>query len=273
MKLSSFLTRFKKKAISPVIAAVLLIGLVVMGSAVLMFMVLPLLNPAAEFEITSAYLFYDNDRTITYQHGVAEVRFSLQQVGTAQVDITAVKLYYAETGVIAEGTEIELVDENGDGAWIISMQPSVTTTTSQEITTTGTNFVMRFRLPDISEDTPLDYKLEVYQANGQPESTSFGDDGMNLGADAPRVELSLDQYIRKVVPLSASATDTHGGVANVTYNIYNDAFVLLHSETVDSQPFSWNWNTRDSNYPNGNYTVEVIAKDYAGWDDTKNITT
>lgn len=268
MKFTNLPRKLKKKAISPVIAAVLLLGLVVFGSAVLMFMVMPLLNPAAEFDITSAYLFYDNDRTITYRHGVAEVRFSLQQLGTAQVEITSIQLYYAKTAVVEEGTEIGLVDI-GDGASIISMQPAVTPTESQEITTTGTNFVLRFKLPDISETTPLDYKITVNQARGESVSTSFGDDNMNLGKDAPNVDITLDEFVRLTVPLAASATDVHGGIANVTYSIYEDGNpTAIHEETVDTVPYAWNWNTRDGQYDNGDYRIEVSARDYAGWSDT-----
>ncbi|MFW9991040.1 MAG: archaellin/type IV pilin N-terminal domain-containing protein [Candidatus Odinarchaeota archaeon] len=272
MTVINTLRKFKRKAISPVIAAVLLIGLVVVGGALLAFMVLPLLNPAPEFEINTPYLVYDAEATKNYNEGIGKIEFRVIQTGPASVEISSIEVFYTEnTASDPEGTKIDLTTDG------VSLQPAVSSSTPQKATTTGTLFTVRFKLPAKSgeEGIQLRYRVKVTESKGGTESTDFNEQSMLMRSDKPTIDLSsLSAQIRGTnTPLIASVFDEYGGAASVTYTIENLATGMNYtSETVSSGTFMWQWNTRLLNgstplYPNGTYRVYAEVKDYAGWSD------
>ncbi|MHA2298169.1 MAG: Ig-like domain-containing protein [Candidatus Hodarchaeales archaeon] len=280
LKVVKYLRMIKKKAISPVIAAVLLIGLVVMGGAVLMVMILPLLNPAPEFEITNAYIVYDAQSTIDYRDGTAEITIQMQQKSTVAVEVNSIELRYTDDPLIRpDGWEIGIGDatqdldtNNTDGAWIFLMSPVVTPESPQTITQTGSTFSIMFRLPNYSgTKDKLYYKVVVSQTGGESESTEFTDEGMSMDSDAPT--LTFNQFnppnhrTRLTVPLIASVSDKYGGIKNVTYEIYKQGDATpLYKANVTAAPYNWDWNTRE--YQNGAYEIKAITWDHAGWSAT-----
>ncbi|MHA2296956.1 MAG: archaellin/type IV pilin N-terminal domain-containing protein [Candidatus Hodarchaeales archaeon] len=72
MNVLDLMKKTKKKAVSPVVAAILLIGLVVVAGAAIMFIVLPMLNPAPNIEnveatVTKVMNFDDVTNTTTFE--------------------------------------------------------------------------------------------------------------------------------------------------------------------------------------------------------------
>jgi hypothetical protein len=258
----------KKRAISPVIAVVLLIGLAVAAAAAIFIVVLPLLQPTVSLEITDAYVIYDHEYTKNvdegkgYGMGYVEVA----NVGTGEVEISDIKIYYA-TSFAAQW--IELVDavnlEN-----ITSTVPCVVGFSPQDV------LRIRFVNPEGSDNNTLVYKIVVTPSEGRNLDTTrseiVDESEMQLSPDRPDISYTRTLgTIRRDLTISPSSVRDNSDVKNVTYEIFDASSTLVRTKTIISET-SWPWQWITYNYSaegldNGSYSMKMTVYDFAGLSD------
>ena len=84
----------KKRAISPVIAVILLIGLAVAASAAIFLIVLPLITPQPEPAMSWALVEYDSvyTKALDIGEGYGLGTVAVSNMGTADYEITAIRI-------------------------------------------------------------------------------------------------------------------------------------------------------------------------------------
>jgi len=70
---------------------------------------------------------------------------------------------------------------------------------------------------------------------------------------------AIGQLINGTIEIAATSNDAHSGTANVSF--YVDGEFMSVDTTA---PYTYNWNTLNENYANGNYTLNITASDYMG---------
>ena len=70
MNIITLILNKRKRAVSPVIAVILLIGLAVAAAAAIFIVVIPLLQPTTSLEIIDGYVLYDGDHTESMDEGI-----------------------------------------------------------------------------------------------------------------------------------------------------------------------------------------------------------
>ncbi|MFX0085614.1 MAG: archaellin/type IV pilin N-terminal domain-containing protein [Candidatus Hodarchaeota archaeon] len=268
MKIINRLISNKKRAISPVIAVVLLIGLAVAAAAAIFIVVLPLLQPTVSLEITDAYVLYDHTYTKNvdegkgYGMGYVEVA----NVGTGEVEITDIKIYYA-TSFAGNWTLIENAVNLEN---ITSTNPWVVGFSQQDV------LRIRFVNPEGSDNNTLVYKIVVTPSEGRDLDTTRAENvdesEMQLSPDRPDISFTSElETIRRQLTISPSSVNDNSHVKNVTYEIFNISSALVRTKTITSQTsWPWQWNTYNystEGLDNGSYTMKMTVYDYAGLSD------
>lgn len=87
----------KKRAISPIIAVILLIGLTVAAGALVYIIVIPILQPKANIEFLDTYYYYNEGLTTPKKNPKAQadvyvVEFTVYNTGTAIIQIEAIAI-------------------------------------------------------------------------------------------------------------------------------------------------------------------------------------
>ncbi|MFW9903072.1 MAG: archaellin/type IV pilin N-terminal domain-containing protein [Candidatus Thorarchaeota archaeon] len=261
---------YKKRAISPVIAVILLIGLAVAAAAAIFLIVLPLFTPSSNLQMDDAYVVYDDEYTTAadLEKGYGKGTLILSNTGTADIDIVSVKVYYASS-VLGPWTEIT----EHDGLLISQTNPYTVETLA-----TLDELNIRFLIPDENDDKAVFYRITITTSDGDELDTAteanVAETDMQLVKDRPDINYAGTLgYLRREEPIRPSQVSDNSEIKNVTYDVYfegNDS--LAHSETI--QPpntlWQWTWNTRkntDDGLRNGSYYMIMTVNDYAGLSD------
>ncbi len=262
----------KKRAISPVIAVILLIGLAVAAVAAIFIVVLPLMQPTSDLKLSDAYVIYDDSFTKTLDKGVGYGKGSifLKNAGTGKIEIKEIAIYYGNTSA---------------GPWT-----QITDVVSLQGITTDNPFVLdplafdeeltvRFQIPTENFDDSLTYRMTVTSKDGTTLDTSRETDvdieEMELDKDRPSISppssIGTNGKIRRTFQLSPNSVSDNSEIKNVTYEIYTDDSDPIGSQerikTITSPFWGWQWNTLNSTLEgldNGSYYVRMTVYDYAG---------
>ncbi|MFX0049953.1 MAG: archaellin/type IV pilin N-terminal domain-containing protein [Candidatus Hermodarchaeota archaeon] len=267
----------KKRAISPVIAVILLIGLAVAAAAAIFLIVLPLIQPSTKLEIIDAYVLYDDDYTKNADkgegYGIGTI--VLANAGTGEVEITNISLYYS--------TDIADPD---------SWEPVTGATSTQSIApdnpyiidpiTTDEDLTIGFPLPTENDDQTIFYKIVVETDGGDEIDTSeetetVSEDNMQLSKDRPDISFSdpqgLYDYLRRTESISPTTASDNSEIKNIIYEVSTDpGFSIINRSKAITDPgvanrHPWNWNTFNDGtegLDNGTYYLRMTVYDYAG---------
>jgi flagellin-like protein len=158
----------KKRAISPVIAVILLIGLAVAAAAAIFLIVLPLFEPSSNLQMDDAYVVYDDEYTTAADlgEGYGKGTLVLSNTGTADIDIVSLKVYYAST-VLGPWTEIT----DHEGLLITQTNPY-----SVETLATLDELDIRFLIPEENDNNSIFYRIAIRTSDGDELDTATEDD-------------------------------------------------------------------------------------------------
>ena len=173
----------RKRAISPVIAVILLIGLAVAASAAIFIVILPLLEPTSNIQVNEAYVIYDTEYTTQQdtEQGYGKGLITVANTGTGEVELTSIKIYWA-TSFTAEWTEItDATSIQGitvNDPWIVGFSAI-------------DDLSIRFPIPTANINNSLVYKIILTPREGRNLDTSRTDSvqetDMDLDADRPQL--------------------------------------------------------------------------------------
>ena len=257
----------KKRAISPVIAIVLLIGLAVAATAAIFLVVLPLMQPKPKLKMTDAYILYDDDYTEAADEGEGYGKgiVFLANAGTGKSEITNISISYS---IVVTGLWNPI-----PGA--ISLQ-SITPDNPYEVEPIESDeeLTVRFPLPDENDDQTVFYRMVVKTKEGTEldttrETETVSEEDMQLSKDRPDISFTgtLD-YVRRTQTISPTSVSDNSEIKNVTYQVSNSTWSLI--ETITSPLWKWNWATYDS-ISNGTYNMNMTIYDYAGLSKTAEV--
>jgi hypothetical protein len=258
----------KKRAISPVISVILLIGLAVAAVAAIFLVVLPLLETTTNLQIDDAYVEYDDDYTTAADagEGFGKGTLILSNAGTGEIEIVTLSVYYSDSvSLTANWTKID----NHDKLGITTDSPHVILPLAalEELT-------VRFQIPDDNDDKVISYRITITTDGGDELDTArlanIDETEMQLEKDIPDISftgtLGTNGYIRRTITdvsstISYSSVSDNSEIKNVTYQVYNATWSM--KKTITSSPWKWNWATYDS-IANGTYNMTMTVNDYAG---------
>jgi hypothetical protein len=266
----------KKRAISPVIAVILLIGLAVAAVAAIFIVVLPLMQPTSDLELTDAYVTYDNAFTKTVDEGIGYGKGSifLANAGTGKIEITEIIIYH---GTTSAGPWTLIVDA-------VSLQ-DISVNNPYEISPLSIDeeLTIRFQIPVENFDSNLAYRMEVTSKDGTNldtiSETVVDEEDMILLKDRPNISppvaIGTDGKIRRTIQLSPQSVSDNSEIKNVTYEIYTNPADPIGSQvqlkTITSPLWRWQWDTINSTVEgldNGSYYLRMTVHDYAGLSQT-----
>lgn len=267
------LAKNKKRAISPVIAVILLIGLAVAASAAIFLVVLPLLQPTSNLEMNDAYIIYDTDYTVAADEGegYGKGTVSLSNAGTGSIKIKDIQIYYATSFVVADWTEIteavSIQDISVNNPYVLDPL-----TTTEELT-------IRFPLPERNDNNTVAYKIIVTPTQGSSldttKVTSVSETDMELLADRPQISFTGSLgTIRRTRQIAPTSVTDNSQIKNVVYEVYNAVETLVRTKTITQSLWRWQWNTfnfSSEGLDNGSYTMKITVNDYAGLSNFVNV--
>jgi FlaG/FlaF family flagellin (archaellin) len=272
--ITRYLTR--KRAISPVIAVILLIGLAVAAVAAIFLVVLPLLQPTTKLFVIGATADYDNDETMAQDKGkgYGKATVYLRNEGTTSLDII----------------DFQVLFKNASDEWepITLSDPPVSKMEPEEIppptgTISAPTITTLFEVPTYNDDSDVYYKIILEDENGVSYDTTDSkweeveQSDMRLDADRPSIShSSLPTYIRGPHTFRPTLTDNVGnyeGIKNVSYHIIGTNVDFIYNITDEETSFDpdWTWNTRNNTQlgvDNASYSVTMTVFDYSGLNNT-----
>lgn len=264
----------KKRAISPVIAVILLIGLAVAAAAAIFLIVLPLLQPSPKPGMNWALVEYDDGLTkaldIGKGYGIGTV--ALSNAGTGGYEVTSIKIYYALTPTGTDGwTEITdaVSAEN-----ISKNNPYPVNPVTDEV-----KFYVGFPIPDDNDDNVVYYRM-VVEIKGEKELDTAKEaevvtqEDIKIEKDRPDISFtgSLD-YVRREQTIFPTSASDNSEIKNVTYEVSTDSgFGTINRSKTITDPgvanrHPWNWDTfidSAEGLDNGTYYLRMTVYDYAG---------
>ncbi len=263
----------KKRAISPIIAVILLIGLAVAASAAIFLVILPLLEPTSNLEMNDAYIIYDTDYTVATDNGkgYGKGTVSLSNAGTGKINIEEIQIFYATDYASTTWTEI-----TAPQAWSIQ-EISTENPWILEPLTTNEDLTIRFELPVENDDSQVFYKIVVTPSKGTnldtTKATTVSETDMNLEADRPAITFTGTLgTIRRTQQISPTTVSDNSRIKNVTYRVFDGTTPVL-TKTIQQSLWRWQWNTylgTAEGLVNGtDYTLSMTVYDYAGLSDTE----
>lgn len=260
----------RKRAVSPVIAVILLIGLAVAASAAIFLVILPLLEPTSSVDITEGYVIYDTEYTTALDEGQGYGKglVNIINSGTGEVEITSIKIYWA-TSFAEDWTEItDATSTQGitvNNPWVL-----------EPISGSGDDLTIRFPIPTENINDSLSYKIILTPNEGRNLDTSrtdlVDDTDMQLDADRPDISYTGSLgIIRRSSTISPNSVTDNSGIKNVTFEVFDEFSTLNETHTITStSAWNWLWNTINSTaqgLDNGSYTMKMTVNDYAGLSD------
>ncbi|MHA1976305.1 MAG: archaellin/type IV pilin N-terminal domain-containing protein [Candidatus Hodarchaeales archaeon] len=267
----------KKRAISPVIAVILLIGLAVAAVAAIFIVVLPLMQSTSKLELTDAFIEYDDAYTKIADEGKGYGKGSvfLANAGTGKIEVTEIGIEYKDPI-----TEIwETIPD------AVSLQ-DITVNEPYQIDPLAIDeeLTVRFEIPAGNRENPVSYNLIVTTDDGavietKKEITIVDEEDMLLIKDEPNLTppttIGTDGKLRRTFQLGPQSISDNSDIKNVTYEIYTDALDPISSQvrmkTITSPLWQWQWNTINSTLEglnNDSYYARMTVYDYAGLSQT-----
>ncbi len=259
----------KKRAISPVIAVILLIGLAVAAAAAIFLVVMPLFAPTSNLELTDAYIEYDDSYTKTIDIGVGYGSGSvfLSNAGTGKILVTEINVFYRNL-LYGNWSEVP-------GA--VSLQ-DISTNDPYEINPLAINeeLTIRFPIPSDNEEHTIFYKMTVTTKDGTNLDTSritaVDEEDMLLTQDKPTLTapttIGVDGKIRRISQISPISVSDNSEIKKVTYEISTTSNFdnIVKTETISSSLWRWQWNTYDDPIVTNNveHFLKMTVWDYAG---------
>ncbi|MFX0173733.1 MAG: archaellin/type IV pilin N-terminal domain-containing protein [Candidatus Hodarchaeota archaeon] len=255
----------KKRAISPVIAVILLIGLAVAASAAIFLIVLPLITPQPEPAMSWALVEYDSvyTKALDIGEGYGLGTVAVSNMGTADYEITAIRIYYALT-LTSTWTEITnaLSVEN-----ISESNPfTVAKTELEDI------IHVQFPIPVENDDNTVYYRM-VLEIDGEKdldtalEAEIVSEEDVKLGKDRPDISFANPKATLRKKEVISPIVQDNAEIKNVTYEVFLDT--SLNKTKTITGPNYWYWDWTTYNYSadgldNGSYTMRITVYDYAG---------
>lgn len=277
MKFINRLMYNRKRAVSPVIAVILLIGLAVAASAAIFIVILPLLEPTSSVEINQGDIIYDTEYTTALDEGqgYGKGTVTVLNTGTGEVEITSIKIYWATSFAddwteITDATSIQGITVNNP--WVL-----------EPIAGSGDDLHIRFPIPTENINNSLSYKIILIPNEGRNLDTSrtdmIDDTDMQLDADRPDISYTGSLGIIRRTPstISPNSATDNSVIKNVTFEVFYDSSglpALLPHTITSTSAWNWNWNTINSTtqgLDNGTYTMKMTVNDYAGLSDYVNM--
>ncbi len=268
------LLRKKKRAISPVISVILLIGLAVAASALIFLVVIPLLTPKPDLEMQNAYIEYDDEHTTAADEGVGYGKGTvmLYNGGTAKSEVNSIKVYNSTS--VSSGNWTEIINA-------VSLQ-SITTSNTREINPVNEDEItIRFPIPEGNYDNSMLYKIVVGTKEGKTldSSSDIEETTLQLTKDRPDISFTGSlNYIRRTQTISPTSVSDNSAIKNVTYEVlFPNGSLALPPQAITSSLWSWSWNSRnlssilgdaDTGLSNGDYSLNMTVYDYAGLSDS-----
>ncbi|PWI48761.1 hypothetical protein CEE45_05070 [Candidatus Heimdallarchaeota archaeon B3_Heim] len=261
----------RKRAISPVIAVILLIGLAVAASAAIFLVVMPLFEKTNKLELNEAYVSYDGTWTKAVEdgHGYGLGTLVLSNGGTGDVEIVSFNIFYSLliTGPWTEVSGASSIDDiSTSNSYII------------EPLTTFEPIDIRFPLPDVNDDDDIYYKMVIETKSRSTIDTTkatdiVDEDDMKLAADRPSIGSVTLGTIRRTHTVSPSSVFDNSEVKSVVFEVLPlGGGSAITTKTVTEPLWRWTWNTRNSTsplggsegLPNDDYSMDITVYDYAG---------
>jgi hypothetical protein len=259
----------KKRAISPVIAVILLIGLAVAAAAAIFLVVMPLFEPTTNLELTDAYIVYDDSYTKIADAGIGYGQGSvfLSNAGTGKIEISEIAISYLSLSANNWTTITNA----------LSLQ-DITTNDPYEVSPLSINeeLSIRFPIPSENINSTISYKITVTTKDGTTLDTSrvttVDEEEMLLTKDRPDISApSSIGMIRRTHTISPLSVSDNSDIKNVIYEVSNDSGIVK-TVTIASSLWRWQWNTyNDPEVSNGTYDLRMTVNDYAGLSDFVNV--
>ncbi len=258
----------KKRAISPVIAVILLIGLAVAAVAAIFIVVLPLMEAKSDLELIDAFVVYDDSYTKTLDEGVGYGKGSvfLKNGGTGEIELTELAIYY---GATSAGPWTQITDA-------VSLQDvSISNPYVMDPMTFDEEFTIRFQIPVENYDDRIFYRMTVTADDGTildtTRETVVNEEEMDIPKDRPEITppstIGTNGKIRRTFQLGPQSVFDYSEIKNVTYEIFDEFGTLNLTKTISSPAWRWQWNTVNDTAEgrdNGQYSVRMTVYDYAG---------
>lgn len=249
-----FALKKRRRAVSPVIAAILLIGLTVAAGAMVFFIVLPMLEENPDLEITQASVVYDRDRT------------RIEGTGWAKATLTLINNDKGEGKI----TNITVLYDNGADYVTTNMKPDTSETLPLVIGAADYQDIkVYFELVSDNNDNPVEYQIKIEQEGDQPLFTDKG--SISVGKDRPDItgfSIANDAKIRRIVNIAPTVADAE--IKNVSYYVDADSSTIadpsLAKATEDTASWDWSWTTYNyssGGLDNGLYNITAVVWDYA----------
>ncbi|MFX0114011.1 MAG: Ig-like domain-containing protein [Candidatus Hodarchaeota archaeon] len=262
----------RKRAVSPVIAAILLIGLTVAAGAIVFFIVLPLFDTAPELEVVAS------QSTIRYSQSETEI----MQEGWGEASLTILNSGNEDGEVKYGDVAVEFLNTSRDpDEWeeIIDVKtPDITPDSSLEVKATSEKELnILFKLPPHNVYYRTEYRFIISYSKDESITAREGATGdFGLDPDMPEITgfsgLTNNTIFRETVSVIPSINE-NSKIKKVEFFINT-----ILNETIEEDPseqWEWSWNTRNetvgddpdpilSGLPNGTYELTATVTDYAG---------
>jgi len=272
MKLRTLLSN-KKRAVSPVIAVILLIGLAVAAVAAIFLVILPLLEPTSNLQLDYAEVEYDDAYTTAADEGegYGKGSLTLSNAGTGKIEIISFRVYYATSVIGGNWTEIKVhdrLDITKDNPYVIDPL------TTEKLLSTG------FAIPEENDDNNIYYRMTVTTDDGTVLDTTREENvvetEMQLAKDRPDISFTgtLD-FIRRKKDIYPTLVSDNSAIKKVTYEVASDSEfnnIVRPTKSITEAGtgrYPWSWNTVNDSaegegLDNGSYYLRMTVYDYAG---------
>ncbi|MFX1333746.1 MAG: archaellin/type IV pilin N-terminal domain-containing protein [Promethearchaeota archaeon] len=255
-------TRFvnKKRAISPVISVILLIGLAVAAVAAIFIFIIPLITPKPDLQLDSAIIEYDDDFTTAADEGEGYGKglLVLSNMGAAESKITSLKVFYGNS-ILGPWTQITVHDK----VIITTDNPLVIAPAKMQ-----EDLTVRFPIPTENDDNAIYYRISISTEEGRELDTTTTETvietQMKLEKDRPDISFTGTLgNIRRTKDIAPTAVSDNSQIKNVTYQVYNSTGSLVVTKTITAPLWRWSWATYGA-IANGTYNMIMTVYDYAG---------
>ncbi|MFW9914487.1 MAG: archaellin/type IV pilin N-terminal domain-containing protein [Candidatus Thorarchaeota archaeon] len=250
-----------KRAVSPIVAAILLIGLTVAAGAIVFFIVLPLFEGEAQLDLVEDSTFvryFEGNGT----HGWGEAGIMVVNSGNADAKIDSEPKVYYEQADSGSGFPFQIDASN------VTTEDSISATNALEIGSASEYLItIYFVLPVLNENNSVDYKFEIKYLEGTVKAQKGVDGDLTLLKDRPTIILDVDNYVRRTYDIAPTISE-NDEVKNVTYHVYDNATgEQIDTYDTDSSPYAWSWNTKANTTSNPGIDIRVEVWDYANLND------
>ncbi|MFQ5981024.1 MAG: archaellin/type IV pilin N-terminal domain-containing protein [Candidatus Heimdallarchaeota archaeon] len=259
----------RKRAVSPVIAAILLIGLTVAAGAIVFFIVLPMFESEPEFEVVESQsrLIYSQSETEIQQEGWGQAELMILNSGNAEGEVSSVEVEFFNTS--ASVNDYEKLPPGDVSALDLPLEVGAADEQQLDVL---------FKLPAHNILNTTKYRFTLTYEGGKVSVREGAAGDLELSPDMPTLTdfgAWTNYSIFRKEQTIAPTIDENSKLKKIEYFVNGTL-----NETIDepaSEVWDWNWNTREetaahvpiaSGLPNGTYEITATVTDYAGLSST-----